>query len=214
MIAKNIRAEEQSTSLAHLRQFTSETLRRIERVARESQGDPQLTTGTSAECLSYFAILPPEIIQACRRGNKPEVEEWLEKGGDKNARGEGGRTLLINAGGTGHIEIVEMLLKRDAEIDLQAYEDKTTALIAATRNGHIKIMDLLRDRGADTKLENAGGKTASQIVARADSEHERLANTVAAFVAKDERLADKVAARVAEKLSARPSERKRKRPSA
>jgi ankyrin repeat protein len=47
----------------------------------------------------------------------------------------------------GNINIVELLLKRGADIDIKA-SDGRTALAIASKNGHKNIEELLKDAGA------------------------------------------------------------------
>ena len=61
-------------------------------------------------------------------------------------------TLLMWAAGKGDVELVEYLLQRGADPDLQDYRD-TTALIKAVRSGYEDIVNILIKSGADLNIK-------------------------------------------------------------
>ena len=85
---------------------------------------------------------------------------WLEDGGRADATcergGVSGVTLLMFAARKGHERVVELLLQRGAEINLQSSEG-VTALMDAAGNGHERVVDLLIRRGAEINLQSDGG---------------------------------------------------------
>ena len=62
----------------------------------------------------------------------------------------------------GHSEVVKLLHKYGAQINLQN-NDGVTALMAASQNGHSEVVKLLQDYGARVDLHNNDRKTASEI---------------------------------------------------
>ena len=87
------------------------------------------------------------------RGDEAAVLAWLDCGGQVNATfGEGemsGVTVLMLAACNGRERVVDLLLQRGAEVNLQD-SDGDTALMAAASQGHERVVDLLlrawRDR--------------------------------------------------------------------
>lgn len=70
-----------------------------------------------------------------------------------------GTTPLTIAARFGHSEIVKLLLKAHASVNIKSKDDNT-ALILAARFGHTKTVQILLCFGADTTLKDAHGETA------------------------------------------------------
>ena len=90
---------------------------------------------------------------------------WLEGGGPVDATCERGQasgiTLLMAAASRGHERVVELLLQRGAEINLQSGVG-WTALMCAAGEGHPAVVLRLLRAGADTAVRSEDGKTALQ----------------------------------------------------
>ena len=82
---------------------------------------------------------------------------WLDSGGRVNATfGDdevSGFTVLVLAA-NGHERVVELLLQRGAEINLQESKGRT-ALIFAAGSGHERVVILLLQRGAEVNLQSS-----------------------------------------------------------
>ena len=70
-----------------------------------------------------------------------------------------GGTLLIVSTMCSQERLVELLLEREAALDLQDY-DGDSALILAAYQGLERIVEMLLDRGAAVDLQNSSGVTA------------------------------------------------------
>ena len=100
--------------------------------------------------MSSPAPLPFEIHRSAQKGELQKVVKWLRKGGLVDALCSTSTlddrtticTLLHAAASCGHLEIVKMLLKRGASIDLQSSLG-CTALMSAAYHGHISILSVL-----------------------------------------------------------------------
>ena len=73
---------------------------------------------------SSLGILPNEAAKAASRGDEVALRAWLESGGQVNATcvvGDmnGGGTALMIAARYGHERVVELLLQRGADANLQ-----------------------------------------------------------------------------------------------
>lgn len=58
----------------------------------------------------------------------------------------------------GHIEVVKLLLKKEADIKI-ASNDGLTPLYSASLNGHLEVVRLLLDNGADATIAQDNGWT-------------------------------------------------------
>ena len=121
-----------------------------------------------------------KVIKAVDDNNEEDVKFFLDEGGDVDLTsfiaqptGTGeqltGIPLLMRAACKGHIRLVEMLLKKGADVDLQA-SDGTTALmgaVIATRKGgcleeNHEVLRALLDADAYVELRDVHGCTALQ----------------------------------------------------
>ena len=117
--------------------------------------------------MSSPASLPQEIHRSAQRGELQKVTKWLRKGGPVDAlcsgTTEGGKTsteTLLHAAATNdHLEMVRVLLKRGASIDLQTSLG-ITALMAAANQGHIAILLVLLQNSANPDPQGIDDSTA------------------------------------------------------
>ena len=96
------------------------------------------------------------LMIAAFKKNKPAVEALLAKGAQVN---NDGWTALHYAAASGDTEIVQLLLKKSAEVDATS-PNMTTPLMMAAGGGHIYTVKALLDAGADLNLANEQGLTA------------------------------------------------------
>ena len=77
------------------------------------------------------------VVAAAGRGDETVVLAWLDGGGRANAtyeRGEAsGLTLLMGAAAHGHERVVELLIRRGAEINLQSSNGNTALMTTYTK---------------------------------------------------------------------------------
>ena len=64
----------------------------------------------------------------------------------------------------GHLEVIEALIKADADVNA-SNKNGTTALQVAAINGHLKVVEALIEAGADVNASNNNGVTALQVAA-------------------------------------------------
>ena len=72
------------------------------------------------------------------------VELLLDRGADKDKADRDGWTPLMAAASSGEVQVVEVLLRRNAALDLQDKKGRT-ALDLASRRGRTAIVDLLNE---------------------------------------------------------------------
>jgi len=98
-----------------------------------------------------------QFLQACGGGDLGAAKQYLDRGGDVNARGLRGRTGLHEAAYKGHREVVALLLARGAEADVRDDDGKTPLLLSPVNAAEI-AEDLL-EHGADPDARGWGGET-------------------------------------------------------
>ena len=117
------------------------------------------STAATAAALS----LPKRVEAAAENGKVGVVQTWLAGDGRVDATcvhsGVSGCTLLLIAAEHGHKEIVELLLKRDAEADARDSGGGTALMVAAAK-GHERVAEMLLRHGAGINLQNSLGGTA------------------------------------------------------
>ncbi|KAI9726149.1 MAG: hypothetical protein M1828_001822 [Chrysothrix sp. TS-e1954] len=129
----------------------------------DTGADPKLCTairGTTA------------LARACQFGNLKIAEYLLEKIGPSALARQhpmGSRSAqppLCGAAENGHIQIVEVLLKHGAYLDVKDDQKGYTPLFLALDKNHINIVRRLVDHGASIKCDDGGGKTALHCLAK------------------------------------------------
>ena len=117
--------------------------------------------------MSSPAPLPKEIHRSAQRGELRKVVKWLRKGGQADAlcptTSVGDRaitvTLLHAAAANDQLEMVRVLLKRGASVDLPTSLG-VTALMNAAGYGHLSILLVLLQHLAAPDLQSNSGLTA------------------------------------------------------
>jgi ankyrin repeat protein len=95
-----------------------------------------------------------ELIQAAAAGDTSKVLQLLNSGANVNDAFErddselSGMTALMAASSRGHSELVQLLIKRGANVNLKHYSG-TTALMSAAGSGDESTVKALLDAGAD-----------------------------------------------------------------
>lgn len=98
----------------------------------------------------YF--LNENLDIAAGNGDLRAVRSLLNRGGSANAEGvDGIGTALIDASAAGHIQIVQLLIERGADVNL-ANSHGETALHAAKTAGHNDIARILLKAGAKSQI--------------------------------------------------------------
>jgi ankyrin repeat protein len=102
-----------------------------------------------------------ESLENCIRERKYHaVSYFMDAGFSPNARDKFGVPLLNLAARAGDRNILQILLKAGASVNLQAEDRGTTALIDSTAGKHSDSMELLLAAGADVNLQSKDGQSA------------------------------------------------------
>uniref|UniRef100_A0A3Q0T385 Kinase D interacting substrate 220 n=1 Tax=Amphilophus citrinellus TaxID=61819 RepID=A0A3Q0T385_AMPCI len=106
---------------------------------------------TSMAVQSLFSYVDEENLAA--------VKAHLDKFTDVDSRSDNGQTPLMVAAEQGSLEIVQELIRRGANVDLDDI-DCWTALISAAKEGHIEVVRELLENNANLEHRDMGGWTA------------------------------------------------------
>jgi ankyrin repeat protein len=82
---------------------------------------------------------------------------------DINVKMSGGSTVLHHAAGKGNVEIMQLLRKQGADVDIQN-AICMTPLMMACLNGNEKAIKFLVSEGADKGVKNTRGMSAKDIL--------------------------------------------------
>ena len=114
--------------------------------------------------------LSSPLMLACRGGRRPVVQVLLRWGADADATmrdGWSALSLMCAAAGEGgsemrdeRVEIIRMLLKAGASVDMATAKDGWTSLMLASAHGDVGIARALIDAGASVHARAHSGETA------------------------------------------------------
>ena len=103
------------------------------------------------------------LFIACEMGKSDAAAYLLEKGADVNFKNKNNLTPLMIASQKGYLQVINILIKYKADINLSTDQYKTTALMFACDKGHKDAALLLIEKGADVNMQNLNGGTALML---------------------------------------------------
>lgn len=98
---------------------------------------------------NYFDNSGPELIRACRLGMANWVTILLDAGVDIEYCDHNTRYPIHFAAEEGHLDVVELLVLRGANIDVKD-RWQTSPFMVAINNIHYDISEYLKDKGCDS----------------------------------------------------------------
>lgn len=109
-----------------------------------------------------LAFFPPDFWTAIRKNKLDRIKKLISKGVDVDAIDWQKFTPLMYAAQYGYKDLAELLLKSDADVNMQG-SDGTTALMIASYGGRKDIVQLLLDYEADINIKSNKGITAIDV---------------------------------------------------
>jgi Ankyrin repeats (3 copies) len=119
-------------------------------------------SGTS-ECPAKRHGRDPPSNEAVSRRRYDLAVLLLQRGADPNQLAHGYAVPLVDASSVGDTEMVKILLRFGANVDLAAPRHGVTALLAATRRNKISTVRVLLASDARTDIRQRDGATALEI---------------------------------------------------
>ena len=105
--------------------------------------------------------------KACYEGNLGEVGRLIDAGADVNGISQYGRSIIHTAVNNGHAKIVELLVRRGADVnDTNDGWNRNTPLIEAIKGRHLEIAEFLINKGADVNARNRDGTSPLYVAAK------------------------------------------------
>ena len=102
-----------------------------------------------------------EIFDAVKKNDVAKVKELIEKEPQQiQAKDRQGFSLLNSACNLGHIEIINFLIGKGADINQLAGRLDLTPLMECARTGNLEVAKLLVEKGADVKIISKMGMSA------------------------------------------------------
>ena len=77
-----------------------------------------------------------QVYEAARNNRVGYLADRLKAGANPDARNPEGRTALMEAARLGHVNIIRILIRAGAKLNLREPRDNRTALMFATSSGH------------------------------------------------------------------------------
>lgn len=114
-------------------------------------------------------IPPPPVTIAAMQGRLEHVRHWIEHTGcDVNTVDLMGTMPLHRAALEGHLDVVDYLIARGADLHVRVLDVKDTALHLAATKGHARVVSCLLDAGAHIEARNADNYTPLLAAIRAN----------------------------------------------
>ena len=104
------------------------------------------------------------LLAACEANLPKEVEGYLARPQDPNARGDAQMLPIQVAAEFGHLEVMRLLIDAGADCNATTV-DGTTALHLAAEEGHVEVVELLIQTGAEKNAATWSGKAALHFAA-------------------------------------------------
>ncbi|XP_051242006.1 kinase D-interacting substrate of 220 kDa B isoform X3 [Dicentrarchus labrax] len=109
--------------------------------------------------LKMTSLAVQSLFSYVEEENMAAIKAHLDKFKDVDSRSDNGQTPLMVATEQGNLEIVQELIRRGANVNLDDV-DCWTALISAAKEGHIEVVRELLENNANLEHRDMGGWTA------------------------------------------------------
>uniref|UniRef100_A0AAZ3QR39 KAP NTPase domain-containing protein n=1 Tax=Oncorhynchus tshawytscha TaxID=74940 RepID=A0AAZ3QR39_ONCTS len=109
--------------------------------------------------LKMTTLATQSLFSYVEENNVPAIKAHLDKFKEVDSRSENGQTLLMVTSEQGNIEMVQELIRRGANVNLDDV-DCWTALISAAKEGHVEVVKELLANNASLEHRDMGGWSA------------------------------------------------------
>ncbi|KAJ3611736.1 hypothetical protein NHX12_021750 [Muraenolepis orangiensis] len=107
----------------------------------------------------------PDVFSALKLGNSQLVKEILEEDpAQVNSSNQEGASPLMMAAVSGQLEVVQLMVEKNADVDKQDGVHGWTALMQATYHGNKDVVKYLLSQGADVQRRANNGYSAFDLV--------------------------------------------------
>lgn len=120
---------------------------------------------TSQESKKEHSVVGDDkaFLSYLEKGDVPRVKEFLESGISPNIKNASLQTPLMIAVNKGNLELVRLLLAKNANIEVEHKLDGKTALMIAVNNNKKEIVQALLENGANINHKDVYGENAISI---------------------------------------------------
>ncbi|KAJ8353142.1 hypothetical protein SKAU_G00207090 [Synaphobranchus kaupii] len=155
-----------TSDLRNTRECTSAEIARLATLNRQGTCAPCRLYGRGRVCamdtttsLKMSTLATQSLFSAVEEEDMAAIRAHLDKFKEVDGRSDSGQTALMLAAEQGSLEIVQELIKRGANINLDDV-DCWTALISAAREGHVDVVKELLANNANLEHRDMGGWSA------------------------------------------------------
>jgi ankyrin repeat protein len=128
---------------------------------------------TACACLAAATTVAAaddlRLVDAVEHQDWAAAHRFIDQRVDVNARQADGTTAVAWASHWGHLETIDLLIRRGADVNL-ANDLGVTPLALATKNGSVPLVEKLLAANADPKLASTTGETPLMIAAHIGSD--------------------------------------------
>ncbi len=108
-------------------------------------------------CSASFSAQNLELVEAAQKGDLKRVQDLLNKGADVETKNSDGITPLMAAAFNNHLEIMKLLLEREANVNVMA--NGVSLLMVSSTMGQTPVVKLLLEWEADANAKDSSGVT-------------------------------------------------------
>ncbi|XP_026141628.1 kinase D-interacting substrate of 220 kDa B-like isoform X1 [Carassius auratus] len=112
-----------------------------------------------SSCLKMSSLTTQSLFSYVEEENLSAIKAHLDKYREVDTRSENGQTALMLASEQGSLQIVQELIRRGANVNLDDI-DCWTALISAAKEGHTEVVKELLENNANVEHRDMGGWSA------------------------------------------------------
>jgi len=110
-----------------------------------------------------------KLLEAAEKGQEAKAAIFLACGANVQTKDDASETPLHKAAQNGHVQVVQMLLDKKADIEAKGGEYECSPLYAAAKENKLETFKLLLERGADKETRQKDDRPIIGQAARTDN---------------------------------------------